>query len=45
MIFRGRVPRHKPNTILPVIIFPLFVVVLVAAAVGFNESVPVVVDG
>ena len=45
VIFRGRVPRHKPNTILPVIIFPLFVVVLVAAAVGFNESVPVVVDG
>ena len=44
-MFRGRVPRHKPNIILPGIIFPLLVVVLVAVAVGFNDVVPVVVGG
>ena len=45
MIFRGRVPRHKPNTVLAGIIFPLLVVVLVAVAVGFNDVVPGVVGG
>ena len=45
MIFRGRVPRHKPNTILLGIIFPLLVVVLVAVAVGFDDAVSVVVGG
>ena len=43
VIFRSRVPRHKPNTTLPGIIFPLLVGVLVAVAVGFNDVVPVVV--
>ena len=45
VIFRGRVPRHNANSILPGIMFPFLVVVMVAVAVGFNDVVFIVIAG